>query len=348
MSAISVAPGSRDEAVGLERVEDPHQVARVHAELAGEIALIELARPIYHTAAALARLGTSVVVTGRDERRGRSAVADLRASALNDDVHIAQAEHATIAGNRELADWIGTRDPALDVLVNNVGAAAPATRTETSDGHELTLALNFLGPFALTQALRPLLRKSPEARVVNVVSSAFAMWKGDPFAEVESSEEYVGIKAYAHAKLLNLLWTGALARRVVRDGSGQHDQPGHRVDAGDTGSTPGVVPQWRLVWPLVRLLQRRASAEAAARRPVFLATATEAGGVTGRYFDEKLRLMDLACPSEQEERAWSLARGSSAQNDGTPSRRGRRGSSPRSSEALPSRRHHTTARSSPC
>ena len=193
------------------------------------------------------------------------------------------------------------------MLVNNVGGAAPATRTETSEGHELTLALNFLGPFALTQALRPLLRKSPEARVVNVVSSAFAMWKGDPFADVESSEEYVGIKAYAHAKLLNLLWTGALARRVERDGIvANTTNLGMAWTPGTQALTPGVVPQWRLVWPLVRLFQRRASAEAAGRRPVFLATATEAGGVTGRYFDEKLRLMDLAYPSEQEERAWEL------------------------------------------
>jgi short chain dehydrogenase len=74
-----------------------------------------------HTAAARARLGASVVLTGRDERRGHSAVGDLRASAAHDGVRFAQADHATIAGNRELAQRIAARLPVLDVPVNNVG-----------------------------------------------------------------------------------------------------------------------------------------------------------------------------------------------------------------------------------
>src|SRR6185436_4524 len=92
-----------------------------------------------------------------------------------------RAEHATVAGNVTLARELAARTPVIDVLVNNVGGAAFAGRTVTAEGHEATLALNYLGPVALTHALLPAL--APDARVVQVLSSALSMHRGDPFVE---------------------------------------------------------------------------------------------------------------------------------------------------------------------
>jgi NAD(P)-dependent dehydrogenase (short-subunit alcohol dehydrogenase family) len=144
-----------------------------------------------------------------------------------------------------------------------------------------------------------------------VVSSVHAMWKGDPFADLHAQQRYVGIEAYARAKLLSLLWTLALARQL--DGTGvvvNATNPGMAWTSGTQALTRQAVPAWRWVWPLVRLLQRRASPEAAARSSVFLAAAEQAGGVTGQYFESKAqpkRPSPLALDVSNQERAWALA-----------------------------------------
>jgi NAD(P)-dependent dehydrogenase (short-subunit alcohol dehydrogenase family) len=100
----------------------------------------------------------------------------------------------------------------------------------------------------------------------------------------------MGITAYAHAKLLNLLWTLALARRL--DGAGvvvNATNPGMAWTPGTQALTPDAVPAWRWIWPLVRLLQRRASPASAARSPVFLASSEAAGSITGQFFESNAR-----------------------------------------------------------
>ena len=75
----------------------------------------------------------------------------------------------------------------LHGLVNNVGEFYN-DRSLTDDGYEATLAMNFIGPFALTEALLPALVSSAPARVVNLASVAHAMWKGDPLEDAQSQE----------------------------------------------------------------------------------------------------------------------------------------------------------------
>jgi retinol dehydrogenase 12 len=158
----------------------------------------------FHTARALTLMGARVLLTGRDEARGLASVDQLRLEAGHDRVAFLAVDHSTIGGNRDLAERVLERADHLDVLVNNVGAIH-ARRQDTEDGYEATLATNFLTPFVLTDILMPLLLESAPARVVNVVSSAYSMWKRDPFEDLAAKERYVGIEAYAHSKLLNLL-----------------------------------------------------------------------------------------------------------------------------------------------
>jgi NAD(P)-dependent dehydrogenase (short-subunit alcohol dehydrogenase family) len=260
----------------------------------------------FATAAGLARLGHTILVTGRDERRGRSAADELRAHARTGDIHFLRADHSSVGGNLELAATLVERVERLDALVNNVGGIY-SERWETADGYEGTLGMNFAGPVALTRALLPLLRRS-EARCVNVVSSAFAMFKGDPFADLDSCERYVGIDAYGRAKLLNVMWTQALAER-------EPELTVYLVNPGMawTPSTQRLqrraVPAWRLAWPLVRWFRRRASPEKAARAPIHLASAADIGEASGTYHNEDGRpesLPDAATDPRRVRRAWAL------------------------------------------
>lgn len=252
-----------------------------------------------------------MIVTGRDGRRGREAVRSLRHRAGDDRVEFLSADHSTVGGNRELAEQITGRGDRLDVLVNNVGGFYN-DRVETEDGYEATLAMNLVGPFALTEALLPALTRSAPARVVNVASAAHAMWRGDPLEDVQSEEAYLGLRAYARAKLLNLLWTFALARRL---GDGEvvanATNPGAAWTSGTRGIEPrGMPPVQRFFWPVFRRIQQSGSAEKAARSPVFLASSPGVAGVTGTYYGSNAkpkRPSATALDGGGQERAWDLA-----------------------------------------
>jgi len=263
----------------------------------------------FHTALGLARLGARVLVTARDDARGRTAIAQIRAMVGHADVDLLIADASSVYATSLLADAIARRFPRLDILVNNAGGGACAHRTETHEGFEAILALNFIGPFALTTRLLPLLSRSGPARVVNVVSSSFKMWTRDPFDDLQSRQRYVFIEAHARAKLLNLLFTMALARKLSGNGAVVNAvNPGMAWTPGVAALTPPAVPQWRFVWPLVRWVQRRASAEAAARAPLFLASSPDLAGRSGRYFDGmKERVLPARIrDSALQDKVWDL------------------------------------------
>jgi NAD(P)-dependent dehydrogenase (short-subunit alcohol dehydrogenase family) len=209
---------------------------------------------------------------------------ELRRHAGHSAIDLIIADAFSVRENLRVAHEVARRAGHADVLVNNVGGGAGfAERRETPEGLEANLALNFVGPFALTTKLLQVLPIAP-GRIVNVVSSAFQMWKRDPFEDVGARTRYVAIQAHAHAKLLNLLFTLALARRLADvDASVTAVNPGMAWTPGVASLTPQSVPQWRLIWPVVRWIQRKASAESAAHTVAVLATSETAppsGGTT--------------------------------------------------------------------
>jgi NAD(P)-dependent dehydrogenase (short-subunit alcohol dehydrogenase family) len=262
----------------------------------------------FHTAAALAAQGARVIVTGRDEERGAEAVRLLRAHSGHDEVEFRAVDHTTVGANQQLGRQLRDSLDRLDVLVNNVGRVF-STRVETADGYEATLALCFVGPAALTAELQPLLTRSAPARIVNVVSSAYKMWHRAPLEDVQSKERFVGIQAHAHAKQLNLIWTLALAAQLATSGvTANATNPGAAWTPGTAGLTKDAVPAWKYVWPIVRFFQRRTSAEKAARTPIWLASAAEAGGLTGTYVEgERREQPALAVDPENQQRVTELA-----------------------------------------
>lgn len=240
-----------------------------------------------HTARGLAALGASVIITGRDPQRGAQAATQIVAISGHDRVSFIQTDHATVGANQDLARRLYDCLDGLDVLVNNVGRGFPG-RQQTADGYEATLALCFAAPAALTEGLLPLLTRKPGARVVNMSSSAYKMWRHGPFDDIQSQRAYVGIQAHAHAKLLNLIWTFALAEQVRSQRvSVNATNPGSAWTPGTAQLTPEAVPAWKYVWPLVRFFQRRGSPAKAAQGPLWLAASSEADGLTGTYVEKR-------------------------------------------------------------
>jgi NAD(P)-dependent dehydrogenase (short-subunit alcohol dehydrogenase family) len=265
----------------------------------------------FYTASALASLGAEVFITGRNAGRGQEAERVLRLTSGSLDVHFIRADASSVGGNQELANLVLGKTDRLHILVNNVGGLYN-DRWETDDCYEATLAMNLVGPFALTQALLPALLQSAPARIANVTSAGFTMWKGDLFADLQWREAYSGFHAYNRSKYLNLLWTLALARRL--EGSGvvaNAIHPGTAWTSMTKGNEVRILPAGlRLFWPIFRLIQRSGSAEKAARTPIFLASAPEAANLTGQYFESSTRPKQIpaeALDRENQEKTWELA-----------------------------------------
>jgi NAD(P)-dependent dehydrogenase (short-subunit alcohol dehydrogenase family) len=264
----------------------------------------------YQTARALAQQGAQVLITGRQTGPGEDAAAAIRRQSGHDQVRFLQADHATVAGNQQLADQVRAQVSGLEVLVNNVGGLYQS-RWETADGYEATLAINFVGPFALTGQLLPLLQARAPTRCVNVVSAGFKMWKTDPFQDLQSTQRYVSGDVYAHTKLLNVLASLALARRLAAEEVTVNlVHPGMAWTQMTQSMTSQTIPAFRLVWPLVRAVQRRRSPEKAGQRVAVVASAPELHGQTGQYFEGKATPRHLSAREldpELQGRAWQLA-----------------------------------------
>src|SRR5690349_21894184 len=114
------------------------------------------------TAAALARLGATVVLVGRDRSRTEAAAAGIGSVSASPP----RAEIADLASLEQVRELAGrlTGLERIDVLVNNAGLVLGERRT-TLDGFEHVFALNHLAPFLLTSLLLPTLTASAPARV---------------------------------------------------------------------------------------------------------------------------------------------------------------------------------------
>ena len=264
----------------------------------------------YQTARALAQRGAQVIITGRDAGRGEKAAAAIQSECGHGTLRFLRADHSTVGGNQELADRVREAFPSLDVLVNNVGGAY-ATRWETDDSYEATLAMNVVGPFALTVELVPLLQANAPSRCINVVSAAYQMFKRDPFEDVQSSERYVGAEAYAHTKLLNMLFTFALAKRLAADRVTVNAvHPGLSWTQMTQSMNSQTMGFPRPLWPVLRLLQRAGSPVRAGKRVALLACSPQLGSYSGEYFTggtRPRRLSPRELDGTNQERAWQLA-----------------------------------------
>lgn len=161
-------------------------------------------------ARALAAPGVDLVVTGRSERK-LAAVAEATGATTF------AADFAVLDEVRSLAGRIAERVGTIDVLLNNAGGYFDP-RQRTGDGHEPNFQINHLAPFLLTNLLRDRLGADGGALVLNTASV------GNLFGWVDLSDlDYarrrtVALRAYGTSKLMNIMFTRAIAQRWTGDG----------------------------------------------------------------------------------------------------------------------------------
>jgi NAD(P)-dependent dehydrogenase (short-subunit alcohol dehydrogenase family) len=238
----------------------------------------------YETALALAAAGAEIVLASRHEGKGASALARLRAAHRGVTARFEQLDLASLASVAAFAERLLAAGRGIDLLVNNAGVMAPPDRRVTADGFELQFATNYLGHFALTARLLPLLRRAG-ARVVNVSSLAADLDSID-LTDLQSQRCYVPFRTYGMTKLAMLIFALELQRRSVAAGSGLDAMAAHpgwaRTDIISNGPAScglrGAL--WRIAKPV--LLPLSPPAGPAALPILFAATSPKAQG--GGYY----------------------------------------------------------------
>lgn len=187
---------------------------------AGRIAIVTGTGGLgFETALALARVGAEVVLAGRSAAKGLDAVAVIKASAPAGRISFAPLDLADLASVAAFAKAFAEGHDRLDILINNAGVMALPARQTTKDGFEMQLGTNFLGAFALTALLLPLLRRSPAARTVQLSSLAHRRGTID-FDDLQGERLYRPWKAYCQSKLAMLIFALELQQRSDRHGWG--------------------------------------------------------------------------------------------------------------------------------
>ena len=164
------------------------------------------------TALMFAKVGATVLIHGRNPKKLADTLKALREANPKGQYYSYQADYASLADVRAMAETIKKEHQQIDILINNAGLY-PDKRVITEDGFELTLQVNYLSSFLLTHALMPLLEASPEARIVNVSSIGHKLvWNS--IKNPKFSPFFWRWVSYCRSKLLVVAWTIELARQL--------------------------------------------------------------------------------------------------------------------------------------
>ncbi len=266
------------------------------------------------TALGLARLGATVIMVGRDEQVGNTAVGQIQTTTDNPHITFIPADLAQQAEIHRLADHLKAHYPRLDVLINNAGIIAQE-RQLTPDGLEYTLAVNHLAPFLLTHLLLPLLQATAPARIITVASQAHSHTLD--FDNLQGEKSYDPLQQYKVSKLANILFTFELARRLDSSQSGVVAHCLHpgviqtQLLADYEQARTATNPLKRAVRTVRGWLQTTGDpTEQGAARVLHLATSPQAGQMNGHYWhsDQPAQPAPIAQNPAVAQKLWEISR----------------------------------------
>jgi NAD(P)-dependent dehydrogenase (short-subunit alcohol dehydrogenase family) len=234
------------------------------------------------TAIELAKLGFDLILTGRNEIKGKG-ISDSLVKKYKINSVFFKCDISSLKEVRNLASIVNSKYDHLNVLINNAGSRF-SNYQKSVDGIELTFATNHLGHFLLTQLLFDLLKISSDARIINVSSSAH-YGKQIDIDDLVSPKEYNRSLVYGRSKLANVLFTYELARRNIFSNIS--------INALDPG---GVATNFAKNEGFIRWLKHISyyivkrqllTPKQGAETVVYLASSDNVKGITGKFFFKK-------------------------------------------------------------
>jgi NAD(P)-dependent dehydrogenase (short-subunit alcohol dehydrogenase family) len=253
------------------------------------------------TAMQLAKLDHALHLLVRDTEKGEQLKQEIITQTGNQSIFVIRCDLADLQSVSEAADQLKAKLFNINILINNAGGIFKNLEL-SKDGFEMTFAANYLGHFALTMHLMPLLERG-HARIINVSSQAYKMGKAD-FDNLRGEKSYSDYKSYGTAKLFNIYFTQSLADRYASKGITAYSlYPGIvKTNFGAELSSFGKFLLW-ISKPFM------ITPEEGAKTSVYLATEPKIEKKTGNYFIKckKSRLYGRGDDYAARNQLWSIS-----------------------------------------
>ncbi len=245
------------------------------------------------TALALLEMDATVIMVVRNQEKGQKVLNEIISQTGNHSVSLMLCDMSSIASIRSFAKEFRKKYDRLDVLVNNAGAQF-SKREVSPEGFERTFMVDYLAPFLLTYELLDSLKASAPSRIVNV-SSGLAKNGKINFDDLQSLKDYKGMQVYSNAKLMLMMFTYELSRRLEGTGvTANVLMPG--FVATNLGKNSGSLLS-SIMFRMVRPMQ--INAKKGAETSVYLASFDELRDVSGKCFSKKKEV--VTCPASYDE-----------------------------------------------
>jgi len=170
----------------------------------------------FETALALYEAGAHVIIACRTLAKAEDAISRLQTQERKGTLEGGRLDLSDMHSVKQFAASFLQHHTRLNVLINNAGVATPPA-AKTSEGYELQFGVNFLGHFALTGCLYPLLKATPGSRIVTVSSNGYQSAVID-FENLKSEKDYDPMREYRQSKLADLVFSVELQRRIIAHG----------------------------------------------------------------------------------------------------------------------------------
>ena len=166
----------------------------------------------YETALALYQAGAHVILACRSTEKALDTQLRLETQGGTGSLEIGVIDLSDLESVTQFAKGFTAKHQKLDVLINNAGVMVPPA-SYTKQGYELQFGVNYLGHFALTGYLYPLLKNTPKSRVV-MLSSLAAQGVAD-FDNLKMEKSYDANREYGISKMACLQFAIEMQKRVT-------------------------------------------------------------------------------------------------------------------------------------
>ena len=170
----------------------------------------------YETAFALFQAGANVIIACRNKEKADKAIERMENLSGTGSLEVGILNLASLKSVKDFAQTFIAQRKQLHLLINNAGVATPPA-SKTSEGYELQFGVNFLGHFALTGLLYPLLQATKSSRIVTLSSNGYQSAVID-FDNLKSEKDYNPLREYRQSKLANLIFSIALDQKIKAKG----------------------------------------------------------------------------------------------------------------------------------
>jgi NAD(P)-dependent dehydrogenase (short-subunit alcohol dehydrogenase family) len=268
----------------------------------GKAAAFQISQKGYHT-----------ILACRDSEKGKRALQEIERNFQGASAELMIVDMSRQSSIQEFSQKFLQKYERLDVLIHNA-AIFDITQKEinfTSERIEAVWATNHLGPALLTQFFLDAIKKSEQGRIITIASKGL---KAKPFLKIDLKDpefrkkKFSIVDAYYQSKRAQVMYTLWLAGELKNTAITANciQVPAVQVDISKYSNLPSIMKSLYSFKSKFSL-----TPEEMAKTYTYLATSDEVSSLTGKCFDEKMRVVKsnkYSCQAENIQDVMNLTR----------------------------------------